>query len=209
MIKKNSGKLFLVPLEFKLGFVIAKLMDFTDHSAFSGNVIYVYHKFFNTPPTTAEVNDISTSKMLFGPMCINKRPNERGKGNWKLLAQVDEKQMPPPIFQRTENSHQLLFAIDWSEVKDWKFYREFNHTSKEVYPYEHVRKYETSHLYDKRDVVIRATMHYIILSKKNVLDYYDLDEERLRFIYLPMVNTSFKQNEIQNLTKIVKPLKYD
>lgn len=209
MIKKNSGKLFLVPLDYNLGYVIARYMDFTDYSTFNGNLIYVYHKFFKDIPDNAEIAEIDKCDILFGPMCINKKPNERGKGCWKLLKQLNVKNIDPPVFKRTENSYHLLFAMDWSEVKDWRFYREFNYLSEEEYPYEDLREYETDHLYDKRDVVIRATMHHLILSKKNILDYYDLEDERLRFIYLPLVNTSFKNKDTKKLIKIVKPLKYD
>jgi hypothetical protein len=36
MIKENSGKIYLFPLDFNLGFAYAKLIDFSDVTGFEG-----------------------------------------------------------------------------------------------------------------------------------------------------------------------------
>jgi len=58
-------------------------------------------------------------------------------------------------------------ATDWSTVEGWKRLYDFNRGG-EICDYESVRFRETPVLHNMRDIEVRATMHFLIKSKKKV-----------------------------------------
>ncbi|MGN6493383.1 MAG: hypothetical protein ACTHLE_15385 [Agriterribacter sp.] len=186
----NSGRFYAVPLDFQLGYYYCYINDFTDIDPFSGLVIYLISSWVKTSNEIITVQEIKNTERLFGPVPLNKIPNVKGKNAWKSLGQVKDLDDRVPSFKYTQNLITLQKTNNWCSVSGWKKVLNFYQYSGPV-DYEDVRYLETTTLYDMQGIIIRTTMHHLLLNKKKVQNYYDLNDSRIRMIYLQMVNTSF------------------
>lgn len=199
MVVKNSGKVYAVPLDFDLGYTLCKFIDFTDIAPLTGAIVYVLNlQLKNLEPLS--MREIEKLKVLFGPVPLNKYPNVKGKGSWKLIDKVEKLDDDIPVFKDTNHLITLNKATDWSTVGGWKKKYNFNEGG-EYSDYESVRKLEMPFLYSMRNVEIRATMHLILLNHKKVENYYDLSDSNFRAIYIQMINTSFSKRKAVDYLK--------
>jgi hypothetical protein len=201
MVKENSGKIYLIPLEFNLGFALCKLTDYTDIASFDGALVSVLKKQFYSIEEIPSITDIDKIEILFGPLPLNKYPNVKGKGAWKFVGQTTKLDKKIPIFKGTIERVALYKALDWSTVNSWY---KIDLNDKEAFTdYENVRGLEMRILYDMNSIELRATMHFLLLNNKKVESFYDLGIERNRNIYLHMINTSFEKIEADKYLKAI------
>lgn len=199
MILKNSGKIYLAPLNFDLGFVLCKLLDYTDIAPFDGALINVLKKQVKNVESIPSIKDIAGIDSLFGPVPLNKYPNIKGKGAWRYVGQIHPANNEMPVFKSTIERVALYKSIDWSEVKNWSKVDLYDKQANSEY--ESIRNLETRELYDMISVEIRATMHFLLLKNEKVESYYDLRNERYRSLYLQMINTSFERQVANKFLK--------
>ena len=200
---ENSGKVYVIPLEFDLGYSVCTFFDYTDIAPFDGAVISVYNIQFDNLEKTPSIKFIENSKILFGFVPLNKYPNIKGKGAWKLIGKLNILETGIPEFKDTNHIIELHKAVDWSTVGGWKLRLNFTEGGK-YFDYESVRNIEMLTLYNMRNIEIRATMHFLLFNKKNIQEYYDLTNDNLRNIYLAMANTSFDKKKALMLLKAVR-----
>lgn len=200
MIEKNSGKIYIVPLGFEMGFTIAKFVDYTDVAPFDGALLYVLNMRLNDVKDLVSLDEINKMEVLFGPVPLNKYINEKGKGAWKHLGTVRILDKSLPVFKDTNQIITLNKSLDWSTVGGWR--KRYFNKGEGSFDYEEVRHLEMLTLYDMRNVEIRATMHFLLLNNMKTEDYYDLRDENYRTIYLQMVNTSFDKKEAKKYLKV-------
>ncbi len=200
MIVKNSGKIYLFSLDFGFGYACFKFDDFTDVASFTGRIGYVYSIFFEKLENFTEINSIIISKILFGAFPLYREPNTRGKGAWKIIGKIAEPDITIPVFKMTNHTITLWKTNDWSKIDSWQKKYDFNSGSDNC-DYEIVRNLEIPTLCSMREIEVRTTMNFLILNKKNVQDYYDLEDSDNRDIYLKMVNTSFDKKQALVLLK--------
>lgn len=182
-------------------------MDFSDVSQFNGVLMYVYDIRFKDITSEILETDISCLKCLFGPMSINRPPNTKGKNSWKLIRELSEVDIEIPAFKATQFTIALDKALNWNLIDEWYVVRNFTDKS-HIMKYNKVRELETLFLYDKKDISIRATMHYLIELGKPVFNYYDLSLGRYRELYLLHINTAFTLKRSQELIKNLPPRRY-
>ncbi|OJW35411.1 MAG: hypothetical protein BGO54_02270 [Sphingobacteriales bacterium 46-32] len=203
MINRNSGQIYVVPLDFKLGYTLCKFSDYTDVAPFDGALVSVLNFRITDLEDIPSVEKLHNFEVLYGPVPLNKLPNTKGKGAWKYIGKVDVSNESIPIFKDTNQIITLSKAIDWSKVGGWR--KQYNfHESENVCNYEEVRGLEMRTLYDMRGVGIRATMHFLLLDNKRVEEYYDLSVEKNRRLYLQMINTSFDKKVVAKYNRSVK-----
>lgn len=200
---ENSGKVYVITLDHGLGYCLCKFIDYTDITPFDGGVLYVLKHFYKYDSEVTISQDFARLDILFGPVPLNKYPNIRGKRAWKFICKIEKFENKIPVFKSSDARVELYNAVDWSKVNRWSMIHNFN-DSGEYCEYEKVRHLEMKTLYDMRNVEIRATMHFLILNKKKIKDYYDLADDNFRNIYLAMVNTSFDKKEALVLLKGIK-----
>ncbi|NII26643.1 hypothetical protein HB364_16255 [Pseudoflavitalea sp. X16] len=201
MKKSNSGKVYAFPLNFEQGFALCKFMDYTDVASFDGALVYVLNIYMKTIDELPTTEELTKSKVLFGPVPLNKHINVKGKGAWKLVGAIKVSDDPIPVFKDTNQIVSLQKAVDWSTVSGWRK-RHFNEGGEEC-EYEEVRYLEMLELYDMRNVEIRTTMHFLLLNNLKVEDYYNLKDENYKRIYLQMINTSFDRSTAKKYLKVL------
>lgn len=201
MIENNSGKIYVIPLEFKLGFTLGKFVDYTDIAPFDGALIYVLNKQFYDVNNLPSSEEIELLKVLFGPVPLNKYINEKGKGAWKKTGKIKVVNKSLPVFKDTNQILTLNKSSDWSTVGGWR--KRYFNQGEGPFDYEDVRHLEMLTLYDMRNVEIRATMHFLLLNNLKIGEYYDLRDENYKTIYLQMVNTSFDKKEAKRYLKFI------
>jgi len=203
MLKENSGKIYLMPLNFDLGFALCKLDDYADIAAFDGALVYVFKKKFDKMNMVPSIKEIEGMEILFGPVCLNKYPNIKGKGAWKYVGQAVQLDKHIPVFKGTVERVALYRALDWTKVDKW--YKTDINGKEKFSDYESIRGLEMQTLYDMSSIEVRATMHFLLLNKKKVENFYDLTIERNRNLYLQMINTSFDKKNADQYLKIISP----
>ena len=85
MLKENSGNIYEIPLDFNLGFLAGKFINYSDVGPFNGRLIFCFDYFFKNHNELDEKFSYDKLDILFGPVVIRKAPNSKGKGAWKLL----------------------------------------------------------------------------------------------------------------------------
>lgn len=202
MVITNSGKIYLFSLDFNLGYGCCRFDDFTDVASFTGRIIYAYNVFFERMEKLPSINSIVNSKILFGPSPLYREPNIRGKGAWKNIGKIIDVDTALPVFKITNHTITLWKTNDWSSIDSWQKKYNFN-TGSGYCDYEYLRYLELPILCSMREIEIRTTMHFLILNKKNIQDFYDLNDSENRNIYLKMVNTSFDKKRALALLKMI------
>ena len=200
MVIKNSGNIYCFPLEFDLGFGFCRYTDHSDITPFSGRLVHVFNLVVKDDKKIPSLESIDSLEILFGPVSINKQPNTRGKGAWKLLGKVKKVDKSLPVFKTTQMALTLNKAIDWSKIGKWRKKYNFNDVGK-ICDYESIRSMETEWLNGMRDIETRTTMHYLILQNKKISDYYDSKKYEDRSYYIQIANTSFEKKKADQLLK--------
>jgi len=194
MIKKNSGLVYAVGLDHELGYTLCKFVDFTDISPFDGGLIYTLKILLPDLESLPSLKIIEGLENLFGPVPLNKYPNVKGKGAWKLVGKMQTFDETVPIFKSCDSKFKLISAIDWSTVDRWAMVFNFKNPS-QYYDYEKVRHLEMKILFDMAGIVIRSTMQYLLMNGEKVENYYDLTIDKNRRLYIQMVNTSYSKKD--------------
>ncbi|HWJ27971.1 MAG TPA: hypothetical protein VNS32_15605 [Flavisolibacter sp.] len=200
MIEENSGKIHRFKLDFNLGFCYCIQFDFTDITKFSGKLIYVYDLISTESTCSINIEQLTSSSFLFGPKPLLKFPHIKGKGAWEYIGKIDNLIKPRIIFKSVRDNYTMK---DWTKLKGWHKYEDFETVGVDC-NYEEIRYLELPVLYGTSEIEIRSTMHILLLNKKRVNDYYDLEDLHLRNIYIQTVNSSFKLDEANKFLNEIK-----
>jgi hypothetical protein len=192
MIKENSGKIYLFPLDFNLGFAYAKLIDFSDVTGFEGKMLISYNKIEINKVKIPTLDEIDKYGIMFGPVSVFKYPNPKGKGDWIYLGQSNNYPKQYPTFKDVRAN----FGVkDWTKIGPW-FKRELNlEDCVDVDSYEQVRYLEMPTILSQKQIQQRATMDYLISQSMKVSDYYDLNNFKNWLLYIILVNTSYSKEK--------------
>src|SRR6185295_406132 len=90
MIRENSGLIYKIPLNFDRGCMYGEVMDYTDISDFSGLLIRIFKYRDSDRSLSTNIKAIVNSGIFFGPVPVNKMPNKKGKGAWKLTGKSED-----------------------------------------------------------------------------------------------------------------------
>lgn len=204
MNKQNSGKIFSFELDHKLGYGFCLLIDHSDRFPLNGSIIYVYNFFKKKPAKPDEISLIEKSMFLFGPTPVNRTPITRGRHAWKYIGKTGKFSNKLPIFKSTRNIRTLNSSDDWSIAGGWFQKIDFNDIGESM-NYDDLRHLEAEFLYSLSEIVIRATMHFLLNKGEQVEDYFDISRREYRSIYIQILNTSIdKKKATKLLKKLIK-----
>jgi len=205
MNTENSGKLYILPLDYEFGYVYAELLDYSDTQSFDGILVRIYALDCDASKKVGEypIEDIVSSNVIFGPVPINKYPNVKGKNAWKYIGKNVNYTRNSLFFKRLRG---LLFkSKNWEDLETW-FKFEWDNDDFEAIQctYDEVRNLETTILNHLDGIKVMVTMMKIIEKGEKVKDYYNLLELGMINLYIRLVNTYYSKEESKELLKEVK-----
>ncbi len=174
---------FYVPEIKKYAF--CKFFDFRHLSGFHGLLAQVFDKFSDTDDNA--IDDLKTCDWLFGPRSIHRWPNLRKDSGWEYLGILNSPNDDiVPDFKSAQTFDKIV--LDESKVGPW--YPIHNLTERgSNCDYECVKHLEQIILtVSSLGLVWRTGMEYCRISGLEVKDYYDLNDESIRSVYLQMIN---------------------
>ncbi|WP_157208247.1 Imm26 family immunity protein [Mariniflexile maritimum] len=197
-----SGNIYRISLDFDLGFVYAELLDYTDVREFDGILIQVYNYIETGNEKQIDIEKIKSNEILFGPVPINKYPNNKGKFAWKYIGKSNSYSKEFPWFKSFRG---LINKDDnWSNLSPWFKANIHGIDSNSIeYNYEDVRRLETLILNHPEMVKIKVTMLLLINKGEIVRDFYDLTNIGNRNMYIQLINTYYDNNKVEELLKYI------
>jgi hypothetical protein len=194
---ENSGKIYKFLLDFDKGYAYAEILDYSDVSGFSGILIQVFN-YIGEKDDSSAISEVKKSGIMFGPAPVNKYPNTKGKGAWKLYGKDENFNTVPPSFKFLRG---LLVNNNWADLGPWFIQDWFgdNKTDGIESNYEEVRNLETMILNHPDSIKVKITMMKIIEAGERVADYYDLEDLGNKNLYLQVVNTYYDKDTTELL----------
>lgn len=183
MLQETTGLLYRFQLD---GFPIycdAVSIDLRDGSFFDGKLLGVF-KDFISDEHAARSAPFDEKELLFKPVPVFNFPSSRTK-NWISVGRVDVRPDYSPRFKYTNGD---MRQDDWSRFPDWWLVDGLHGTPLKVNGFMDVQGLETTVLYSLNDIVIRCTMTYMLSRGMEIASRYDLDDPRIRSIWVMMLN---------------------
>ena len=189
-----QGSVLRIPLLKGLGHTYAKYMDLTKISdqVRMPDIIKVYNMF--TADKNIDLTTIEDSGYLLEPILIaGLRPTLK-KGIWENIGTFPpkESELFIPDFKLGNETYESIENEKWYLIKDT------NRNNKTEVTFDQVRYLQPYAAQGTGNIEMRLTMYYLLQEGKEISEYFDLNDDGIKWNYLQTKQAEILPSSISN-----------
>ena len=185
--KVKNGDILEIPLPRGLGFAYAKYIDLIATNADNRYPCLVQIYNLRKSKSLTSISDLEKIELLFSPLLVGGVPPTVAKGKWKIVGNfpISESDQYIPDFK----AHEPLVITEYIEVKEWYYVPNADISRKVRSEYNAVKHLENFGAIGADLIPIKIAMGLIMAEKKDIRDYFALEEFVEKVFFNQVQNT--------------------
>lgn len=178
MRKIKSGDIVSIPLVKDLGFAFAHYFDVNKMGNGSyPDLIRIFN--FHTSNINFDVDILVDLDLLMPPIFVAGINVAIRKNNWTIVGNCENKLDIKSLYFK---SYEPLW-LRQNEAKRWYKINGISSENKQEYPYEKIKHLEDFAAIGTGTIEYRVAMRFIISEGKNINDYFNIENDRVKLLY--------------------------